>query len=207
MTKAADSQRVRPPQQARSRETLDRILDAAEGLVSEKGFEDTTVAEVVQRAESSVGAFYTRFPDKNALLYALYERYLEQAVATADEALAPERWAGADLAEVLDAVVRFLVSIYREQRGLIRTFVLRNHTDPAFRARVRVVWCRRTERGYRIGARFADAEDAFRARMVEQLCAIEDYRRRALEREGRHLSAEAAAHEWIERFADDFPRP
>lgn len=126
---------VRPPRQARSRETLDRILDAAEGLVSEKGFEDTTVAEVVRRAESSVGAFYTRFPDKNALLYALYERYLEQAVATADEALAPGRWAGADLAEILDAVVRFLVSIYREQRGLIRTFVLRNHTDPAFRAR------------------------------------------------------------------------
>ena len=54
---------VRAPQQARSQETLDRILDAAERLVSEKGFEDTTVADVVARAGSSVGAFYTRFRD------------------------------------------------------------------------------------------------------------------------------------------------
>jgi AcrR family transcriptional regulator len=126
---------VRPPRQVRSQQTLDRILDAAEALVAEKGFEDATVGEVVRRAGSSVGAFYARFPDKDALLYALYERYLEQATATADDALDPERWRGRTVPEVLAAVVRFLVAIYRAQGGLIRAFVLRNHTDPEFRAR------------------------------------------------------------------------
>jgi AcrR family transcriptional regulator len=126
---------IREPRQARSRETLDRILDAAETLVADKGFEDATIAEIVRRAESSVGAFYTRFRDKEGLLYALYERYLEQAVATADDALEPSRWEGADVRELLGAVVRFLVTIYREQGGLIRAFVMRNHSDPEFRAR------------------------------------------------------------------------
>jgi AcrR family transcriptional regulator len=126
---------VRPPQQVRSRHTLDRILDAAEALVAEKGFADTPVGEVVRRAGSSVGAFYARFPDKDALLYALYERYLEQATATADDALDPGRWRGRAVPEVLAEVVRFLVAIYRAQGGLIRAFVLRNHTDPDFRAR------------------------------------------------------------------------
>lgn len=126
---------VRPPQQARSRETLDRILDAAETLVSEKGFEDAPVAEVVRRAGSSVGAFYARFRDKDGLIHALYERFLEQATATADDALDPARWEGAGIAEVLDSVVRFLVHIYREQERLIRAFVLRNHTHPEFQAR------------------------------------------------------------------------
>lgn len=126
---------IRPPQQARSRETLDRILDAAEWLIAEKSFEDTSVAEIVRRAGSSVGAFYTRFQDKDGLLYALYERYLEQATATADDALDPARWEGHDIPEILAAVVRFLVEIYREQGGLIRAFVLRNHTDAEFRAR------------------------------------------------------------------------
>jgi AcrR family transcriptional regulator len=126
---------VRPPRQARSQETLERILDTAEALVAEKGFEDTSVAEVARRAGSSVGAFYARFRDKDGLLYALYERYLEQATATADAALAPARWEGAGTAELLRAVVRFLVSIYREQGGLIRAFVLRNHTDAEFRGR------------------------------------------------------------------------
>jgi len=126
---------VRAPQQARSQETLDRILDAAERLVAEKGFGDTPVADVVALAGSSVGAFYARFRDKEGLLHALYERYLAQATATADAALDPARWEGAGIATILGEVVRFLVTIYREQEGLIRAFVLRNHTDAEFRAR------------------------------------------------------------------------
>ena len=126
---------VRPPRQVRSQETLDRILDTAEVLVAEKGFEDTHVADMARRAESSVGAFYARFRDKEGLLYALYERYLEQALATADEALDPDRWDGADIPEIFSSVARFLVSIYRERAGLIRAFVIRNHTDEDFRAR------------------------------------------------------------------------
>ncbi len=132
---SSDLRWVRPPQQARSQETLERILDAAELLVTEKGFEDTPVAEIAQRAGSSVGAFYARFQDKDALLHALYERYYDQAIATADAALDPERWEDARVAEILDAVVRFLVAIYREQCGLIRAFVIRNHRDAGFQAR------------------------------------------------------------------------
>jgi len=126
---------VRPPQQARSQETLDRLLDAAEALVAQKGFEDTPVAEIAQRAGSSVGAFYARFQDKDALLHALYDRYYEQAIATADAALDPARWEDARIAEILDAVVHFLVSIYRERRGLMRAFAIRTHSDASFQAR------------------------------------------------------------------------
>ena len=126
---------VRPPRQARSQETLDRILDAAEALVAEKGFEDSPVSEIVLRAGSSVGAFYARFHDKEGLLHALYERYYEEAVATADAALAPARWEGARVAELIPAVIHFLVSIFRERRGLMRAFVVRNHTHPEFQAR------------------------------------------------------------------------
>lgn len=126
---------VRPPQQVRSQETLTRILDAAEALVAEKGFEDTPISEIVRRAGSSVGAFYTRFADKDTLLHALYDRYLEQAIATTDDALDPARWESASITELLDAVVRFLVAIYREQQGLMRAFVMRNHSDATFQAR------------------------------------------------------------------------
>ena len=50
MTPTAGLRWVRPPRQERSQQTLHRILDAAEALVSDKGFEDTPVAEVVRRA-------------------------------------------------------------------------------------------------------------------------------------------------------------
>jgi AcrR family transcriptional regulator len=126
---------VRPPQQARSQQTLHRILDAAEALVADKGFDDTPVSEVVSRAGSSVGAFYTRFRDKDGLLHALYERYMAEAMATADAALDPQRWEGASVSEIIEAVTLFLTNIYRERRGLIRAFVVHNHADAEFRAR------------------------------------------------------------------------
>ena len=84
---------------------------------------------VVGRAGSSVGAFYARFADKDALLHALYDRYYQEAIATADEALDPARWEGATIPEILSAVVVFLVEIYRERTGLMRAFALRNHAD------------------------------------------------------------------------------
>ena len=126
---------VTPPQQERSQQTLDRILASAEVLIAEKGFEDTPISEIVRHAGSSVGAFYSRFEDKHALLHAISGRFVEQAMATADSALDPKRWNDAPIDEILHSVVRFLVSIYREQGGLLRAFVIRNHADPEFRAR------------------------------------------------------------------------
>ncbi len=126
---------IQPPKQARSQRTLERILDSAEILISEKGFADTSVAELGCRAGSSVGAFYARFQDKDGLLHALYDRYLEQATATADDALDRERWKDSSVREIVSEVVRFLVAIYREQAGMIRAFVLRNRSDPEFQLR------------------------------------------------------------------------
>ncbi len=82
------------------------------------------------------------------------------------------------------------------------------HVQPAFEARARVVWCRPQHgHGYELGVSFLDAEDAFHARMVEQVCHIEDYRKGVLREEGRALSAEEAALEWIAKYAAAFPNP
>ena len=68
-----------------------------------------------------------------------------------------------------------------------------------------VVWCRPVAPGFEVGVRFFTPQDRFCVRMVEQLCYIEDYRRQVEAEEGRRLSSEQAAEEWIERFADQFP--
>jgi len=78
--------------------------------------------------------------------------------------------------------------------------------QPPFRARARVAWCRpHPLSGYELGVTFLDADDAFRARMVEQLCHIEDYRLSVQRIEGRELDVDAAAAEWIEKYAAQFP--
>lgn len=49
-----------------------------------------------------------------------------------------------------------------------------------------------------------DTNNAFKARMVEQVCQIKKYHQ-TLEQQGRVLSIEEAAMEWISRYAADFP--
>jgi AcrR family transcriptional regulator len=110
---------VRPPQQKRSHETMARILDAAEVLVAQRGFERASVAEICERAESSVGAFYARFPDKEALRRQLQQRFLDEGLATIDATLIPTRWDGVSLADFLRTGARFLASIFRERRELL----------------------------------------------------------------------------------------
>jgi len=125
---------VRPPQQERSQRRLERMLDAAEALILEGGAEQVTVAEVARRADSSVGAFYARFRDKEALLSCVFQRFYEQAVATADHALAPDRWANADFAEAIASLMTFMVRTFRERRRLVAAFTLRSAADPEFAA-------------------------------------------------------------------------
>lgn len=69
----------------------------------------------------------------------------------------------------------------------------------------RVVWCQASEPGYEVGVGFSTPQDRFSVRMVEQLCYIEDYRVTVAREEGRELSSEEAAREWVERFAGQFP--
>ena len=52
---------------------------------------------------------------------------------------------------------------------------------------------------------FLDQDDSFRARMVEQVCHIEHYKAEVREKEGRAISGEEAAQEWIRKYAKDFP--
>jgi len=77
--------------------------------------------------------------------------------------------------------------------------------DPPFQAPARVVWTSPEEGRFCIGVGFLDPTDAFRARMVEQVCSIERYRREVEASEGRVLTPADAAAEWITRYAGRFP--
>ena len=112
---------VRPPQQARSRRTLERLEKAALELVARDGPDSVTVAQVVARARSSVGSFYARFQGKDELFLHLAEGLRRQAL---------ERWGSLDVASAPDpvaATVRFLVE--DEVRGGGRRRALLAHGD------------------------------------------------------------------------------
>ena len=117
--------------QARSQETVERLLESAEALIADKGFDDVTVAEIAQRAGLSVGAVYARFRDKMGVLHCLQDRFVEEAHLTTDAALDPERWQGASVPEIVEELIAFLVELHRERRGVMRELLVRTRSDPS----------------------------------------------------------------------------
>jgi AcrR family transcriptional regulator len=121
---------VKPPVQARSQQTLERLLDATEAILDERGLEGVTIAEVARRAGSSVGAFYSRFADKDALMRCVLQRFNDQAIATAQAILEPSRWQAIAAADALEMMIQFMLRILRERRALIWALTVGAATDP-----------------------------------------------------------------------------
>lgn len=67
----------RQPTQERSQQRRERILRVTGELLNEIDYAAINVAAIAARAETSVGSIYQYFPNKDAVLHALAERYLE----------------------------------------------------------------------------------------------------------------------------------
>jgi AcrR family transcriptional regulator len=93
---------AKEPKQARGKQRVAELIDAAAELFAEKGYEATTMTEIAQRAGAAIGSLYQFFPSKEALAEALFNRYAERAAASFArvEALAPGRPAR-ELADLL----------------------------------------------------------------------------------------------------------
>jgi AcrR family transcriptional regulator len=125
------------PRQARSRETLTRLLDAAEAVLAGSGLDAATVPAIAQRAGLSVGAVYRRFPDKDALLREVYFRMFARMRALNEEKMDPEQFRDVPLDRVLGGIVRGMVRHYRENRTLMQAMLryADTHSDAEFRLR------------------------------------------------------------------------
>jgi AcrR family transcriptional regulator len=121
------------PQQARSRETLDRFLAAIEELLADRSFDELTVADIAARADRTVGSFYGRFSDKDAALRSLHARYLDDDLPYLEEFLHPSKWRGEALETILRTTINMFVMAYRHPRPSFRPVIMRAATDDAFR--------------------------------------------------------------------------
>jgi len=119
-----------PPRQRRSRKTLDRLVEACEGLLQEKPFEEISVADIARRGRSSVGAFYGRFKGKDALLHFLDAKRERLIVSSWESYFSKAKWEGVSTEEILRQFVTLSVRAQREKKGLLRALFLRLRAQP-----------------------------------------------------------------------------
>jgi len=121
--------RLRPPRQARSQQSQERVLDAFAFMLAKQPFEGITMADLARRAGVAVTSIYARFEDKRALVLALHERHVAETKELTDALLDPERWRDADLETVVRGVIGQVVRRQQERAPLLRTALLVNDRD------------------------------------------------------------------------------
>jgi len=121
---AADGKSPRTP---RGERTMRKILDAAREEFGERGFGDTSIVGITQRAGVALGTFYTYFDSKEALFQALVRDMSGQV----RDAAAP---AFNEFPHALDAARRGLelfLEFAREYRNIYRIIDEAEFVDPA----------------------------------------------------------------------------
>jgi AcrR family transcriptional regulator len=123
------------PLQARSRERVRRILDAADELLAEEGASAFTTNQIARHAGVPVGSVYRYFPDKERIVEALALRYwsdFEDLVAAAAEIdeVNPLHDPGAVVLDALAAGFRARPGFLALWYGGLRTEQVRDATRP-----------------------------------------------------------------------------
>jgi AcrR family transcriptional regulator len=107
----------RTPSQARSRERVERILDATASLVDADGLDAVTTNAIAEAAELPVGTIYQFFPNREAVLHALLERQISALDARFAPLLGPES-DGLPVDRTIDLVVDALSEAYLQLPAL-----------------------------------------------------------------------------------------
>jgi len=123
------------PKQERSRHTLHRLLSATEALLEHGGLEAATVPAIAKAAGLSVGVVYRRFPDKDMLLRAVYERVFERVGQQNMANLQAVTAMDIPLPKLVRGIVKGIAEGFRRKRGLLRSLMryARTHPDAEFR--------------------------------------------------------------------------
>ena len=104
------------PSQSRSRVTVDAIFEATIQVLLKQGVTGLTTTSVAERAGVSVGTMYQYFPNKQAVIYALNERFLTRLAERVEETCAG--MAGRPAAEAAEALIDTYWSVKTERMDL-----------------------------------------------------------------------------------------
>lgn len=130
---------VRVPQQARSRRTRRKILDAAVACFESEGYDATTTALIARRARIAVGTLYGYFPDKRAILLELLDGTVRDIAAHVVRGLEPHVWREGDPRSHTRALIDAVLLARTFQPGMQRILWERYFKDPDFRAAVEAI--------------------------------------------------------------------
>jgi len=105
------------PQRRNGKACVAAVLAAAAALISEKGYDATTMAEIAARARASIGSLYRFFPNKESLAAALIHRYaalVDHTFNTFDSQIAEQPFE-----TIADAFLDLPAQLHNESKAMV----------------------------------------------------------------------------------------
>jgi AcrR family transcriptional regulator len=103
--------------QRRSRERVERILDAAAGLVADHGVAELTTRAIAARADVPVASIYQYYADKDEIVLALVERDVDEMDSRVAEAVGALRTLS--IRSLVEATMLAFVSVYHRRPSFV----------------------------------------------------------------------------------------
>jgi AcrR family transcriptional regulator len=130
----AGARRRRQPVQARSRETVERILEATDALIEESGVDAATTRAIAERAGITAPSLYRFFADREQIFDALIELHLDRLGVFLAEAEAG--WSPSSLADIVERELGAHATYFADHPNTARLW-LDGRVSPTVRAEVR----------------------------------------------------------------------
>ena len=154
---------VREPQQERSIEKKNRIIEAGYQLFSEVGYYGTNTAEIAKRAGVSTGIVYGYFQDKRDILINVLEIYInsvfEPILKKFDKLVAP-----IDYAKLIPEVIDLIIKTHKKHAKMHEVLHSLGSTDEA------------------VNSEFIALEDSLTSKITDKLASLGEHLENATEK-------------------------
>lgn len=133
-SESAPGSRSGRPQQARSRRTRERILEAGFDCFDRLGFDETTTATIASDAGIAVGTLYGHFADKREIFVEIVMRFSEELEGIVSDRLNPVLARTSDPRAQAEALIDAVFHIQTLRPGIQQVFWARYFMDDEIRA-------------------------------------------------------------------------
>lgn len=106
------------PKQSRSQETVDIILKASTHIIEQFGLENMSTNKIAEKAGVSIGSLYQYFPNKEAIMAKLMDKYTERQLKLVEKALAKNE--PQNLKEAIQVIIEVILKSKSHQLQLTK---------------------------------------------------------------------------------------